>query len=113
MSDCLFCKIVRGEIPSEKVGETDNALAFQDINPGAPTHVLVIPKQHIASAQELDSSHGALLGELFELMARVAADAELLKGHRIVTNIGSEAGQTVDHLHFHVLGGRAMSWPPG
>jgi histidine triad (HIT) family protein len=113
VNDCLFCKIVRKEIPSEVVAETERALAFQDINPGAPTHVLVIPKEHIASAQELTTDHGDLLGELFELMGRIASDAGLSRGHRLVTNVGSEAGQSVDHLHFHVLGGRPMSWPPG
>lgn len=113
MNDCLFCKIVKKEIPSETVVETDRALAFKDINPAAPTHVLVIPKEHIASAQELSPAQGELLGELFELMAKIATDAGLDRGHRLVTNIGPEAGQSVEHLHFHVLGGRAMSWPPG
>ena len=113
MTDCLFCKIVTREIDSQVVAETDNALAFRDINPGAPTHVLVIPKEHIASAQELESSHADLLAELFALMSQVAEQEGLTGGHRLVTNVGSDAGQTVHHLHFHVLGGRAMSWPPG
>ena len=113
MNDCLFCKIVRKEIPSETVAETENALAFADINPAAPTHVLVISKEHIVSAQELTPANGDLLGEMFELMAKIASDAGLTRGHRLVTNVGPEAGQSVDHLHFHVLGGRPMSWPPG
>jgi histidine triad (HIT) family protein len=111
---CLFCNLLAGEIPSEKVHETDNVLAFKDINPAAPTHVLVIPKEHIASAQELTTEHSTLLAEMFQVMARIASDEDLVgKGHRIVTNIGGAAGQTVHHLHFHVLGGRDLSWPPG
>ena len=113
MADCLFCKIVSKELGSEVVKETDNVLAFQDINPGAPTHVLVIPKEHIASALELTPEHAELLAEMFGVMAEVASDANLAKGHRLVTNIGPDAGQTVHHLHFHVMGGRPMSWPPG
>ncbi len=113
MADCLFCKIANKELPAEVVQESDNALAFKDINPGAPTHVLVIPKRHIASAQDLNSSDGDLLGELFEMMASIASDAGLEGGHRIVTNVGPDAGQSVHHLHFHVMGGRSMSWPPG
>jgi histidine triad (HIT) family protein len=113
VSDCLFCKIVAKELDSDVVKETEVVLAFRDINPGAPTHVLVIPKEHIASAQDLGPEHGNLLAELFGVMAEVADEANLGKGHRLVTNIGPEAGQTVHHLHFHVLGGRPMSWPPG
>lgn len=113
MSDCLFCKIANKELPAEIVQESDGALAFKDINPGAPTHVLVIPKRHVASAQELGAEDGDLLGELFAMMASVASSAGLDGGHRIVTNIGPDAGQSVHHLHFHVLGGRTMSWPPG
>ncbi|MGH2756132.1 MAG: histidine triad nucleotide-binding protein [Actinomycetota bacterium] len=113
MADCLFCKIAARELGSEIVTETDNVLAFKDINPGAPTHVLVIPKEHITSAQELDSAHAALLAEMFGVMADIAAGAGLDRGHRLVTNVGPDAGQSVHHLHFHVLGGRPMSWPPG
>lgn len=113
MTDCLFCKIVNGEIPAEVLHETDATLAFQDINPAAPTHVLVIPKRHIGSAHELSSADSELLGEMFETMAKVAEDAGVDSGHRLVTNVGADAGQSVDHLHFHVLGGRSMSWPPG
>jgi histidine triad (HIT) family protein len=113
MTDCLFCKIVAKEIDSDVVAETDNALAFRDINPGAPTHVLVIPKEHIASAHDLTDAHAELLAEMFALMRKVATDEGVAGGHRLVTNIGADAGQSVHHLHFHVLGGRPMSWPPG
>lgn len=111
--DCLFCKIVAGEIDSQTVTETERVLAFRDINPGAPTHVLVIPKEHIASASDLGRDHGELLGELFAVMGEIARSEGLEGGHRIVTNVGDDAGQTVHHLHLHVLGGRALSWPPG
>ena len=113
MSDCLFCKIVAKEIPGEIVHESDDVLAFKDINPAAPTHVLVIPKHHIASTDDLTESDGDLLAELFQVMSSMAATAGVKDGHRIVTNIGPEAGQSVAHLHFHVLGGRSLSWPPG
>ena len=113
MADCLFCKIARKELDAEVVSETDNALAFRDINPVAPNHVLVIPKEHVASAADLTSAHSDLLGEMFELMARVASEAGNERGFRIVTNVGPDAGQTVHHLHFHVIGGRNMGWPPG
>jgi histidine triad (HIT) family protein len=108
----LFCKIVAKEIPSETVYETDDVLGFRDINPAAPTHVLLIPKEHIASAAELGESHGALLAEMFEAMASLTKAAGL-ESYRVVTNVGSEAGQTVHHLHFHAIGGRSLSWPPG
>jgi histidine triad (HIT) family protein len=113
MGDCLFCKIVAKEIDSKVVHESSEVLAFQDINPGAPTHVLVIPKRHIASANDLTESDGDLLAEMFRTMSAVAAAAGVEDGHRIVTNVGADAGQSVHHLHFHVLGGRSLSWPPG
>lgn len=113
MTDCLFCKIATKEIDSKIVHETENTLAFEDINPGAPTHVLLIPKRHIASAADLTRADGDLLGEMFEAMATVARKAGNEGGFRIVTNVGPDAGQSVHHLHFHVLGGRAMGWPPG
>lgn len=113
MSDCLFCKIVAKEIPGDIVHESSEVLAFKDINPGAPTHVLVIPKRHIGSASELRGSDGELLAEMFTVMASVAKESGLDGGHRIVTNIGPDAGQSVPHLHFHVMGGRSLSWPPG
>ena len=113
MAGCLFCKIINKELDSEIVIETDELLAFKDINPAAPVHILFIPKRHIASAQDLTAADGDLLGQLFETMARVAGDLGLESGHRIVTNIGTDAGQSVHHLHFHLLGGRDFSWPPG
>ncbi len=114
MSDCLFCRIARGEIPAHKVAESAHALAFRDIQPQAPTHVLVIPKSHVAdSAAALGASNGALLGELFALAADVARAEKLERGWRLVTNVGADGGQSVPHLHFHLLGGRALQWPPG
>ena len=113
MADCLFCKIANKEIDSEIVHETDRTVAFKDINPAAPTHVLVVPKDHVVSAQELDTRDTALIAELFDVVQKVASDAGVERGYRLVANIGGEAGQTVDHLHFHVIGGRSMTWPPG
>src|SRR5690349_12103062 len=100
MSDCLFCKIVAKSIPANVVGESERTLAFRDINPQAPTHVVLIPKQHVAaSAAELTLEHGAMLGELFALAARIAREEGLDRGWRVVTNVGEHAGQTVPHLH--------------
>jgi histidine triad (HIT) family protein len=114
VTECLFCRIVRGEIPAQKVDETDRALAFRDIHPQAPTHVLLIPKQHVAdSAADLGAADGDLLAEMFALAARVARLEGLDGGWRLVTNVGEEAGQSVFHLHLHLLGGRPMRWPPG
>ncbi len=111
--DCLFCKIAAHEIDADVVHERESVMAFRDTNPKAPVHVLVIPKQHIASASELTEEHGSLLAEMFEVMTSIARDESLAGGHRIVSNIGPDAGQSVDHLHFHLLGGRAMGWHPG
>jgi histidine triad (HIT) family protein len=113
VAECLFCKIANKELDSEIVAESDGALAFKDINPAAPTHILVIPKRHIPSVAELSESDKELLTELFEMIKRVAADAGIAESHRVVSNVGGGAGQSVFHLHFHVLGGRSMSWPPG
>jgi Diadenosine tetraphosphate (Ap4A) hydrolase and other HIT family hydrolases len=112
-SDCLFCRIATGEIPSEQVYADDDVLAFRDLAPRAPTHLLVIPRRHVPSAHDLSDSDGELLGRLFSVMRRLADDAGLGSGYRIVTNVGPDAGQSVEHLHFHLLGGRHMSWPPG
>ena len=111
--DCLFCKIAAGDIPADVVTQTDTVIAFRDINPAAPTHALVIPKEHLANANELGENREALLQDLFSVITSVAAAEGLGMGYRIVANVGPEGGQTVDHLHFHVLGGRSMGWPPG
>ncbi len=113
MTDCLFCKMVKGEIPSDRVHDDDDVIAFRDIAPKAPTHILVIPRRHIPDAHALTDADGDILGKLFAAARRVADEAGLENGYRVVTNIGPESGQTVFHLHFHVLGGRPMSWPPG
>lgn len=112
--DCLFCKIARRDLDAAIVTETDNALAFRDIAPAAPTHVLVIPKEHLANVGDLASGRETLLQELFAVVASVAASEGLVEdGYRVVSNVGRNGGQTVDHLHLHVLGGRSMGWPPG
>ena len=112
MSDCLFCKMVAGEIPCTKVKEDDDYLAFRDISPQAPTHVLAIPKRHVASLNEADD--GAMLGGLVLFARDVAVEEGLAEdGYRVVLNTMAGAGQTVFHIHAHVLGGRAMGWPPG
>ena len=113
VADCLFCKIAAKELDSKIVHESDGVIAFEDINPAAPTHVLVIPKEHIASAQELSAGHSALLGEIFDAISSIAEDRGVAEGYRVVTNVGRDAGQSVFHLHFHLIGGREMSWPPG
>jgi histidine triad (HIT) family protein len=111
-SDCLFCRIVRGEIPAKLVAETDDCIAFRDIDPKAPTHVLIVPRQHVASLGETQDA--ALVGKLSLLAAKVAADEGIAaRGWRTVVNTGPDAGQTVFHLHMHLLGGRPMGWPPG
>ena len=107
--NCIFCNIVEGEIPSTKVYEDDICLAFRDINPLAPTHVLVIPKTNIESCAELTEEHEALIGHIFTVIAKIARDLGLDNGFRVVSNAGLEAGQTVPHLHFHILAGRPMS----
>lgn len=113
-ADCLFCRIISGEIPSDAVHDDDLVYAFNDINPQAPVHQLVVPKRHIASADDLTEAEGELLGRLFAVMASLAAKAGLPdRGYRVVTNVGADGGQSVDHLHFHLLGGRPMRWPPG
>lgn len=113
MSDCLFCKIAAGEIPVDVVLETDSALAFRDIDPQAPTHVLVIPREHFADANALAQRNPGLAGEVLALATKVAEHEGLDAGYRIVTNTGPDGGQSVDHIHLHVLGGRPLTWPPG
>ena len=109
MADCLFCKIAAGEIPSTKVYEDDTILAFRDINPQAPTHVLVIPKTHISSADEITEQTSPLVAAIFSKIPAIAAGEGLTNGYRIITNIGPDACQSVQHLHFHILGGRQMA----
>jgi histidine triad (HIT) family protein len=111
--DCLFCKIAAGEIPSTKVYEDDDVYAFLDINPHAPTHFLVIPKNHIDSAAEITSENSYVVAKIYEVIAKLAKELNLDDGYRVVTNIGEDGGQTVRHLHFHVLAGRLLAWPPG
>ena len=115
MADCLFCKIVAGEIPATIVRRSDDAIAFRDIDPRAPVHVLVIPTRHVPAVRDARDADGErLLGRTLAFAAEVARELGLDSGgYRIVTNTGHEAGQSVDHLHFHVLGGRKLSWPPG
>lgn len=111
-ADCLFCRVAAGEIPAEILFEDETVVAFRDISPKAPTHVLVIPRRHLASVADLTDADGDLLASLFGVMRRVADDAGL-KGYRMLSNVGPESGQSVFHLHFHLLGGRPMAWPPG
>ncbi len=111
-NDCLFCAIAGGEIPSNKVYEDELCYAFYDIAPQAPTHFLVIPKAHIASVAEVDGGNSAVVAHIFEVIARLCREKGL-ESYRVVSNIGEQAGQSVHHLHFHVLSGRDMTWPPG
>jgi histidine triad (HIT) family protein len=113
-SDCLFCRILAREIPADVVLETERTLAFRDINPQMPTHVLVVPKEHVANAAEVGAEHGADLAEMLQTAATVARmDGVADSGYRLVFNVGEDSGNTVPHLHLHVLGGRRMGWPPG
>jgi len=111
---CLFCRIIAGEIPASKVYEDDRIFAFNDINPQAPTHVLVVPKVHVATLNDLEASHDGLTGEMVRRAAAIAAEHGYKdRGYRVVFNCNADAGQTVFHLHLHVLAGRHFSWPPG
>lgn len=109
MDNCLFCKIIKGEIPSTKVYEDSEILAFRDINPQAPTHILVIPKQHIGSVSEINENNSAIVSHIFVKIAEIAAKENLTNGYRVVSNVGEDGGQTVHHLHFHILGGEKLS----
>lgn len=111
--DCIFCKIAAAEIPSTKVYEDDTVVAFNDLDPQAPVHVLIIPKEHIASAAEINESNSAVVAHIFEVAAKIAAEKGLKDGFRIVNNCGDSAGQSVKHLHFHLMGGRDFGWPAG
>ena len=114
MSDCLFCKIINGDIPCDKVYEDDKVLAFNDIDPQAPVHFLVIPKTHIKSANEITAENSSIISRIFEVISKIAKEKGIDKdGYRVVNNCGEHGGQTVGHLHFHVLAGRNIGWPPG
>lgn len=113
MNDCLFCKIRAGEVPSTKVYEDEYVYAFKDIDPQAPFHAVVIPKRHIGSADEIDSSNSAEIAHVFEAIAKIAKQEKLEKGYRVVNNCGEDGGQTVHHIHFHLLARRNLAWPPG
>lgn len=114
MEDCIFCKIVKGEIPSQKVYEDEKILAFRDITPQAPVHILIIPKKHLSNILEISSEDQSLLGSIQEAVVRITQQEGIdQKGFRLVNNCGVEGGQTVNHLHFHLLGGRNLGWPPG
>ena len=111
--DCLFWNIVKGQIPSEKVYEDNDVYAFKDVNPEAPVHILIIPKRHIKSVDELEETDKELVGHIFLVAKKLAKENKLENGYRLVSNIGEEGGQSVKHLHFHLLGGRSFNWPPG
>ena len=114
MADCLFCKIASGDIPSTKVYEDDICYAFRDIDPQGPVHVLVIPKEHIQSVNAVDASNSSVVAHIFTVIPGIAkAEGIAEDGYRVVSNIGEKGGQTVPHLHFHIIGGRDMTWPPG
>ncbi|NOY67459.1 MAG: histidine triad nucleotide-binding protein [Gammaproteobacteria bacterium] len=114
MSDCLFCKMVTGEIKADVVYENDNVLAFRDINPQAPVHVLIVPKKHIRTINDLQETDASLVGEMYLAAKEIASQSEISEqGYRAVMNCNAGAGQTVFHIHMHLLGGRAMLWPPG
>ncbi len=111
--DCLFCKIIQGEIPSKKIYEDDLVYSFYDIDPQAPIHFLVVPKKHISSPLEIAESDEQLVGHIYSVIAKIVKDLGITNGYRVVCNCGTDGGQTVGHLHYHVLAGRNLSWPPG
>lgn len=113
-ADCLFCKIVAGDIPAEIIYESESAIGFRDVNPQAPTHVLIIPREHIATINDLNAGHETIVGNLYTAAKTIAADEGLADdGYRVVMNCNEGAGQTVFHIHLHLLGGRSLGWPPG
>lgn len=111
--DCVFCKIASNEIPSKKVYEDDQIVAFNDLEPQAPVHVLIIPKKHIQSADQIAYDDKEIIGKIFMVASKIAKELGLENGYRIVNNCGEDGGQTVPHLHFHLMGGRKMTWPAG
>lgn len=113
MRDCLFCKIVAGEVAARKVHEDEHLVVFEDIHPQAPVHLLVVPRKHVASLDDAEPEDAALLGRLLLAARRLAREKNVAAGYRVVTNCGAPAGQSVFHIHFHLLGGRTLGWPPG
>lgn len=113
MENCIFCKIAKGEIPSNKVYEDEMVLVFKDLNPQAPTHLLAIPKRHISHIDELEESDKELIGHIYYVISELSKELNLKKGFRVVANCREDGGQTVDHIHFHILAGRSLNWPPG
>jgi len=113
MPDCLFCRIIRGEVPSKKIYEDDRVYAFQDINPQAPTHILIIPRKHIVGLDQASPEDADIIGYSHLVAARLAKERNIEQGYRTVYNVGPDSGQSVFHLHLHLIGGRRMSWPPG
>jgi histidine triad (HIT) family protein len=112
--ECLFCRIIAGEVPSTTVHANDRLVAIRDIAPRSPTHILLLSREHIPSADDLSEADGALLGDVFAMAAELARSEGIAdRGYRVVTNVGEWGGQTVDHLHFHLMGGRSFTWPPG
>ncbi|MEI6578192.1 MAG: histidine triad nucleotide-binding protein [Eubacteriales bacterium] len=111
--NCIFCKIVDGTIPSKKVYEDDEIVAFYDVNPQAPIHIIIITKTHLNSVAEIDENNSNLIAHIFEVISKLAVELELKNGFRVLTNCGVSAGQSVEHLHLHLLSGRDFSWPPG
>ena len=114
MEDCLFCKIIAGQIPSQKVYEDEQMLAFRDIDPQAPEHIVIVPKEHIASANEITGENSGIIAHIFAVIPQIVKQLGIAEqGYRIVNNCGENGGQTVNHLHFHLMGGRAFVWPAG
>lgn len=114
MSSCIFCEIAAGRVPAAVIHHDDQVTAFRDTNPQAPTHILIVPNEHVASAADIDATRGALVGHIFEVAREIAQREGIAEsGYRLVTNCGRDAGQSVAHLHFHLLGGRRFHWPPG
>lgn len=113
MSDCLFCKIIAGEIPSTKIYEDESVYAFADIDPQAPFHAIIVPKEHISSTEEITENNSHFIAKIFEAVAKIAKSENLCDGFRVVNNCGKDGGQTVGHIHFHLLARRNLQWPPG
>ncbi|MBR1422124.1 MAG: histidine triad nucleotide-binding protein [Ruminococcus sp.] len=113
MNDCLFCKIIKGEIPSKKIYEDETVYVFEDINPTAPIHYLVIPKEHISKLDEVNETNSAVISHIYEVIAKLSEETDIKGGFRVVSNCGESAGQSVFHIHFHMLAGRDFGWPAG